>query len=117
MKAMTMATHFLLKKDIRGYLLKSASYLKELLLEFALDPAKLDFSLGAFGAALILHLADFLQRRNKLLIGVLERLDVYYAALGLPCHLDGAGTQRLSVFTQELIRDVAHLALGVHGLL
>ena len=85
--------------------------------ELALDAAKLFLGLGAAGAAVVLDLADFLERGDEVLVRLLERLQINDAALGLLRDLDRAGVQRLGVAQQEPVRHIGNGAGGFHRLL
>ena len=82
---MTAAVDLFLKNSI-----SLSVHVQELLLELALDSAQLGLCLPALFGALLLDAADLFQRLDKGLVGLLERLDIHYAPLGLLGDINGA---------------------------
>ena len=72
-------------------------HFQKLLLEFILNSVKLSLSLGAADAAGILYLPDFIQRGNKLFVGLFKGLQINNAALRLLSDANAALMQSLSV--------------------
>src|SRR5699024_284848 len=94
----------------------SAYQFQQLLLQLTLDAAELDLCLGAFFGALGLYLADLFKGADELLIGLLQRLNVHNAALGLLGDVNAALVELLGVGLEQAVRHVVDLALGLHGL-
>ena len=84
--------------------------------QLALDPAQLHLGGPALLRALALDGQDLIQRGDELLVGVLERLHIHNAPLGLTGGLHGAQLEHLGVFLQKLVGHLGHRALGGGGL-
>ena len=69
------------------------------------------------GGTVALDLLDFLQGLDQHAVGLHQRLDIHYAALGLLGDLDAAGLQLLGVLLEQFVGHLGDLMLGLHGLL